>query len=90
MADTPETPPTTPPPSQSRTNWLAVAALIIGFFALLGFLIPPLGLPASIIGLILGLTSPAKPDAGIRSTALALCAIGFAFSAVGMIALLRL
>ena len=88
-ADTSSTPPTSPL-EQSNTNWGAVASLILGFFALLGFLIPPLGLPASTIGLVVGLLSPAKPDGSIRTGGMVLCAIGFAGSAVGVAAMLTL
>lgn len=58
----------------------AIAALVLGIAGILVSLVPVIGLPLQIIGLILGIQSRASAKRGMAIAGIILCSIGMAIS----------
>ena len=58
----------------------AIASLCLGLFGLLAWLLPIIGLPTTITGLVLGIKSVTGPRKGVATAGIVLCIIGLVLS----------
>jgi hypothetical protein len=58
----------------------AIASLCLGLFGLLAWLLPIIGLPTTITGLVLGIKSVSGPRKGMATAGIVLCIIGLVLS----------
>ena len=58
----------------------ATAALVLGIVGLFASLVPIIGLPVQIIGLVLGIQSRKSTKRGLAIAGIVLCSIGIVFS----------
>lgn len=81
-------PPTSPPPAVANppgTSGKAVASLVLGVVGLIAWCVPIVGLPVTIIGVVLGSQSLNTPSRGLALAGLVLSVIGLAASAVNAV-----
>jgi hypothetical protein len=73
-----------PPESRRVDDGKPGLALGLGIFGLIAWLLPIVGLPVTIIGLVLGGKAMPGRKKGLAIAAVVLCSIGLAFSALNM------
>ena len=72
--------------SQTNSNGMSIASLILGIIGLVAWILPLLGYPINIIGLILGIISNKKENNNFSKTGIILSAIGLGITAINSIA----
>lgn len=72
--------------SQNNSNGMPIASLILGIVGLVAWILPLLGYPINIIGLILGIISNKKEKNKFSKTGIILSAIGLGITAINSIA----
>lgn len=72
--------------SQNNSNGMSIASLILGIIGLVAWILPLLGYPINIIGLILGIISNKKEKNKFSKTGIILSAIGLGITAINSIA----
>lgn len=72
--------------SQTNSNGMSIASLILGIIGLVAWILPLLGYPINIIGLILGIISNKKEKNKFSKTGIILSAIGLGITAINSIA----
>lgn len=72
--------------SQNNSNGISIASLILGIVGLVAWILPLLGYPINIIGLILGIISNKKEKNKFSKTGIILSAIGLGITAINSIA----
>ena len=60
----------------------AIASLCLGLLGLVAWLLPIIGLPVTITGLVLGIQSRSGPRKGMATAGIVLCIIGLVASSV--------
>ena len=60
----------------------ATASLVLGIVSMLAWLLPIIGLPTSIVGLVLGIKSINSPSRGLAITGLTLSIIGLVLTII--------
>ena len=73
------------PPSSSpepSRRGMAIASMVLGICGLLAWLLPCIGLPATVTGLILGILSRRGTARGMAVAGIVLCSIGLALTAI--------
>jgi hypothetical protein len=68
-------------PVPRRPPGMPVASLVLGILSLVLWLLPILGLPASIAGMVFGVNALKRSDKGLAIAAVVLCSIGLVLSA---------
>jgi hypothetical protein len=81
---TPQTPPTLPDHQslQTKEPGKPVASLVLGILGLLTWIIPLLGLPVSITGLVFGINALKRVRKGMAVAGVVLCSIGLLLGAL--------
>lgn len=69
-----------------NTNGMAIASLILGIVGLVAWLIPLIGYPVNIIGLVLGIISNKKQKNKFSKAGIILSSIGLGITAINSIA----
>ena len=72
--------------SQNNSNGMSIASLILGIIGLVAWILPLLGYPINIKGLILGIISNKKEKNKFSKTGIILSAIGLGITAINSIA----
>lgn len=72
--------------SQTNSNGMSIASLILGIIGLVAWILPLLGYPINIIGLLLGIISNKKEKNKFSKTGIILSAIGLGITAINSIA----
>lgn len=72
--------------SQNNSNGMPIASLILGIVGLVAWILPLLGYPINIIGLILGIISNKKEKNKFSKTGIILSTIGLGITAINSIA----
>lgn len=72
--------------SQTNSNGMSIASLILGIIGLVAWILPLLGYPINIIGIILGIISNKKEKNKFSKTGIILSAIGLGITAINSIA----
>jgi hypothetical protein len=67
---------------QSKTSGKAVASLVLGIFGMIFWLLPILGLPVNVVGLVLGAKSLNSASRKIATVGLVLCIIGLVLTVI--------
>jgi hypothetical protein len=61
-----------------------VASLVLGILGLITWLVPPIGLPVTITGLVFGINGLKRAQKGVAVAGVVLCAIGLLLVALNM------
>ena len=64
------------PPADGR----AIASLVLGIIGLFAWCLPILGLPITIVGLVLGIKAISGPSRGLATAGIVLCILGLVAS----------
>ena len=64
---------------------MAVAALVLGIIGLIAWLLPILGYPVTIVGLVLGIKSVKSEKRGMAIAGIVMCSIGLVLSLINSI-----
>ena len=67
-------------PATSSGGGKAIGSLCLGRFSLIAWLLPMIGLPTTITGLVLGIKSLKGPRRGMATAGIVLCTIGLVAS----------
>lgn len=63
-------------PQNSKGNGKAVASLVLGIIGLIAWIIPIIGAPINIVGLVMGIKNRTGKNKGLAIAGIVLCIIG--------------
>ncbi|MHC4444905.1 MAG: DUF4190 domain-containing protein [Planctomycetota bacterium] len=85
MSETPLMPQEPGAPQEPQGKGKAIASLVLGIIGLLGWCLPIVGLPVTIIRLVLGIKALPTPSRGMAIAGIVLCILGLVASIVNAI-----